>query len=535
MAAPGEARPTWRGWIEHGALAGIIAAAVLLATPPHDLWPLALLGSAALYAALTAPGRGAAVATAWLAGFAINLVGNGWALDVMARFAGAAPSTSWLVLAGTAAYQASVFALAAFATSTLGARAVSPLVAAPLALALAEAVIPFVFPWYLGMAVVPAWPLTQVAELGGPPAVTALLVLVGGIVVEALRAWTAGRRPPRAVRIAAALAAGLIALGALRAWHVARGRAAAPTLRVAIVQPNFGLVSLARRELEGVTLLATLRAATEEAGDRGAALVVWPESAFPFLFDRAQAQLYPSGHPWDVRGRYRGRLLFGALSHPFGAAHVYNSAVLVGGDGAVRGLYDKVRLVAFGEYIPMRDRFPAWAARLRARTPDWPDIHPGAAPRVLGDGDLRLGVLVCYEDILPDHVAAMARAGSPNLLVTVANHAWFGDSAAPHQALALATLRAIETRRDLVRAANTGVSSIGDGLGRVHRRGGLHVIDPAHPRAPEVLLAEVRLYDGFALGPWSVPAFPWLCAGGLIAAALVAHRRRSRPPPRDAP
>ena len=103
MAAPGEARPTWRGWLEHGALAGIIAAAVLLATPPHDLWPLALLGSAALYAALTAPGRGAAVATAWLAGFAINLVGNGWALDVMARFAGAAPSTSWLVLAGTCA------------------------------------------------------------------------------------------------------------------------------------------------------------------------------------------------------------------------------------------------------------------------------------------------------------------------------------------------------------------------------------------------------------------------------------------------
>ena len=105
-----------------------------------------------------------------------------------------------------------------------------------------------------------------------------------------------------------------------------------------------------------------------EAGDRGAQLVVWPESAFPFLFDRAQTQIYPTGHPWDVRGRYRGKLLFGALSHPFGAAHVFNSAVLVGDDGAVRGTYDKVRLVVFGEYIPMRDRFPAWAARLRARS-----------------------------------------------------------------------------------------------------------------------------------------------------------------------
>lgn len=529
MAVPAEATATgWRAGLEHVALAGIVTASILLATPPHGLWPLGLVGAAALYAALTAPRRRTAILTAWLAGFAINVAGNGWALEVMARFAHAGATTRWLVLALTAAYQASVFALAAFATTTLRAHRVSPLVAAPLAFALAEAAIPFVFPWYLGLAVVPAWPLTQVAELGGPPAVTALLVLVGGLVVEAARALAAGQRVPLATRRAAIVAAALLVLGGLRAWQVARGRAAAPSLRVAIVQPNFGLVSLERREREGATLLATLRAATEQAGARGATLVVWPESAFPFLFDRAQTQLYPDGHPWDLRGRYRGRLLFGALSHPFGEAHVFNSAVLAGDDGAVRGIYDKVRLVVFGEYIPLRHRFPAWAARMRARTPDWPDIQPGAEPQVLVDGELRIGALVCYEDILPDHVAAMARAGRPNLLVTVANHAWFGTSAAPHQALALATLRSVETRRDLVRASNTGVSSIGDGLGRVRRRGGLHAIDPAHPREPELLVADVRLYDGFALGPWSVPVFPWACAGGLVLATLVARRRPRR-------
>ena len=530
MTGPAETPAAgWRAWVQHVALAGVAAAAILLATPPHELWPLALVGAAALYAALTAARRRTAILTAWLAGFAINVVGNGWALAVMDRFAHAAASTQWLVLLGTAAYQASVFGLAAFATTTLRRHRVPPLLAAPLAFALAEAVIPFVFPWYLGMAVVPAWPLTQVAELGGPPAVTALLVLLGGVIVEALRALGAGQRPPRAVRIAAAIAAGLIALGGLRAWHVARGRAAAPTLRVAIVQPNFGLVPIARRERDGAALLATLRGLTEQAGDRGAELVVWPESAFPFLFDRAQTQIYPSGHPWELRGRYRGKLLFGALSHPFGATHVFNSAVLVSDDGAVRGTYDKVRLVVFGEYIPMRDRFPAWAARLRAKTPDWPDIQPGAAPRVLTDGALRIGPLICYEDILPDHVAAMGRVGDPNLLVTLANHAWFGASAAPHQALALATLRAIETRRDLVRASNTGVSSFGDALGRITRRGGLHAVDPDHPIAPELIVADVRLYDGFALGPWSAPAFPWGCAATL-AIGVIVGRRRSRGP-----
>ena len=224
---------------------------------------------------------------------------------------------------------------------------------------------------------VPAWPLVQVAELGGPPAVTALIVLCGGVLVETARALAARRRPGRAVRVAAIVAVAVVALGGVRAWHVARARAAAPTVRVAVIQPNFGLVPIKRRELEGATLLEALRAATERAGDQGAELVVWPESAFPFLFDRAQTQIYPSGHPWDLRGRYRGRLLFGALSHPFGEAHVFNSAVLVAGDGAVRGTYDKVRLVLFGEYIPMRDRFPAWAAPARAAA--W--RSPGAAAR----------------------------------------------------------------------------------------------------------------------------------------------------------
>ena len=148
---------------------------------------------------------------------------------------------------------------------------------------------------------------------------------------------------------------------------------------------------------------------------------------------------------------------------------------------------------------------------------------------MLTDGALRIGPLICYEDILPDHVAAMGRVGDPNLLVTLANHAWFGASAAPHQALALATLRAIETRRDLVRASNTGVSSFGDALGRITRRGGLHAVDPDHPIAPELIVADVRLYDGFALGPWSAPAFPWGCAATL-AIGVIVGRRRSRGP-----
>jgi apolipoprotein N-acyltransferase len=161
---------------------------------------------------------------------------------------------------------------------------------------------------------------------------------------------------------------------------------------------------------------------------------------------------------------------------------------------------------------------------VRARTPEWPDITQGAGTRLLIDGPLRITPLICYEDLLADYVGAAARRG-PNLLVTLANHAWFGSSAAPQQALALATLRAIETRRDLVRATNTGVSSIGDALGRVTQVGPLYGVAPNRPRPATVIVGDVALLDGFALGPFSVPVFPWVCAAALLAVAVFARRR----------
>jgi len=104
--------------------------------------------------------------------------------------------------------------------------------------------------------------------------------------------------------------------------------------------------------------------------------------------------------------RVSGSLLFGALTHEFGAAALHNSAVLVNADGAISGIYDKLRLLAFGEYIPFADRFPIWAKSLAARLPDSPEITPGASPGILRSGELRIGPLICYEDILPERGGA---------------------------------------------------------------------------------------------------------------------------------
>jgi apolipoprotein N-acyltransferase len=373
-----------------------------------------------------------------------------------------------------------------------------------------------------------AWPLLQVAELGGPSAVSGLLVLVNVLVLEAGAALWRRERPARAVRWGAVVVIVVVALGLGRALQVSAARNQAPRERVAIVQPNFGITSMASRKTRGEQYITTLRRATQEAGAAGAELVLWPESAFPFLFDRELEHEFAALHPWQLRGSYRGALVFGAMTHPFGESYVYNSAVLITPDGRIAGRYDKVHLLAFGEYIPLSQWFPAWAARLRAKVPEWPDIEPGGDPVVLVDGALRLLPLICYEDILPDYVNAFARRAHANLLVTVANHAWFGASRAPRQALALATFRAVETRRDLVRSTTTGVSSIGDALGRVTDQSELHDVSRDQPLPPEILAGDVRLLDVFALAPYTLPVFPYACAFALLVLSVRAWRRRVR-------
>jgi apolipoprotein N-acyltransferase len=431
-----------------------------------------------------------------------------------------------LLLLLACAYHGAVWALWAGGCRLLEQRlGLSWLVSAPLLLALLETIVPFIFPWYLAITVWRAWPLGQVAELGGPPVVSALVVLINVTLAMTAAALVRRERPGREVKVAALVVVALVALGALRAVHVGVVRGRAPALTVGLVQPNFGIVSSDDRKHRGERYIETLRRETAAVGQQGATLVVLPESAFPFLFNRDQQREFAPGHPWELRGPYRGRLLLGALTHRFDTSFVYNSAVLFGADGRVAGTYDKNRLMPFGEYLPFADDFPDWAARMRKRLPEWPTIADGGEPLVLADGNLTIAPLICYEDLDVAAVHRVARRG-PNLLVTLANHAWFRASAAPRQALALATLRSIETRRDLVRATNTGVSAFVDALGRVRAHGALLDVPRDQPGAPATLVGEARLLEIFALGPWASLALPYLLLAGLLGAAVRAGLRR---------
>jgi len=154
--------------------------------------------------------------------------------------------------------------------------------------------------------------------------------------------------------------------------------------------------------------------------------------------------------------------LFGSVSYSAQDDNFFNSAYLLSPAGEIAGKYDKVHLVPYGEYVPLRDVFPF----IKKLTAGMGDFGTGVGYYPLSMGDKKIGVLICYEGILP-FAARMYKKESADLLVNITNDAWFGATSAPFQHFSMAVFRAVETRLYLVRAANTGISGIIDPGGRI--------------------------------------------------------------------
>jgi len=214
-------------------------------------------------------------------------------------------------------------------------------------------------------------------------------------------------------------------------------------------------------------------------------------------------------------------LLFGAMTHggPLptrnsACTDCFNSALLLDGDGHVSALYDKTFLLMFGEYIPFGERFP----RLYDFSPETSRFQPGVRTEPITVGKARMGMLICYEDLVPRYAKRVA-GHNPNVLVNLTNDAWFGKTAEPYHHLNLALMRTVEYRRWLLRSTNTGVSVFIDAVGR---RVAETSLDKAETLLKSVPLLEQRTLYAM-LGDWALVAL----AGAL---ALVAARSYRKPP-----
>jgi apolipoprotein N-acyltransferase len=352
------------------------------------------------------------------------------------------------------------------------------------------------FPWGLiGHAFI-GTPIEQLAALGGAHGLTLLMLGLAATVATLGASWRL-----------------ILPAGALALLWVALDPGAAPppdpdAPLIRIVQPNVPQVekwdpALMPGHVDRLMALS--------GGQRRADLVVWPESALTELLE-------PGGLTLRAARAATGGapLAFGVVREEGG--RYFNSLALLDGGGAVAAVYDKAHLVPFGEYVPLGDLLARFGVRGMAQS-QGDGFSPGTGGALMdlpGIGPAR--PLICYEGIFAEELPV--RGERPRLLLLVTNDAWFGLRAGPLQHFALGRLRAIEQGLPLVRSANTGVSAMIDGRGRVLARLPLR----------EAGSIEAPLPPALAPTPYARAGnLPALLLTGALALLAVARRRRLDP------
>jgi apolipoprotein N-acyltransferase len=365
------------------------------------------------------------------------------------------------------------------------------------------------FPWHLiAEALIDLPELAMPVRWIGPYGVGFLTVLVAAFLARCLWGLIESRTATPFLLVAAILLGGWFGVGRAMLVSARLSLAGETKLTAAAIQPDIEQ-EVRWDPSRTFEIFDGLVEQTEEAIDKGASLVVWPESTVPMLYEET-----PFWRDWveSTTRRTGVDIILGSVARSQSGDRFTNSALLVR-NGATAGRYDKIRLVPFGEYVPMK-RALFFAEKLVRAVGDF---EFGNNPGPL-DGRVPYGLAICYEVVYPSIPVASVRLGA-ELLVTITNDAWFDVSAAPYQHLSMARMRAIETDRWIVRAGTTGISAIVDPTGRLVS----HI--PLGERG--VLVGEVGVRKSVTpytrWGDWAA----WLCVLlTLVALGMSVRTRR---------
>jgi apolipoprotein N-acyltransferase len=284
-------------------------------------------------------------------------------------------------------------------------------------------------------------------------------------------------------------------------------------LDVALIQGNIDQ-NIKWNSLYQAKTIDIYRSLSLASGISPGGLIVWPETAAPFYFQRHddfQSQVV------DIAKTTGSMLLFGSPSYDEEKGNIYfrNSAFLLNPDGSQSGRYDKVHLVPYGEYVPLRRLFP-FIGKLVAGVGDF---RSGNLFTPLLSKERSLGVLICYEGIFPEASRDYKKARA-EVLVNITNDAWFGDSSAPYQHLSMTVFRAVENRLSLVRAANTGISAIIAPTGLIISR--TQIFERS------ILKGSVKIIDAKTFYAAYGDAFVYLCGIVLFIIYIFTMQRRRK-------
>ena len=440
-----------------------------LAVTPFDLSALAWVAAVPMLLAIDrAPTFRGALLLGWWAGVVETAGGFYWIIDLTQRFAGFPWIAGVLVLFAFCATRAIIFLL--FTAVVYGIRRGRPVpmtVLAALVMPVCEFIVPQIFP--CGQWISQAWNphVIQISELTGPLGVSALLMLVNGALYDLFDRHRAARICGVA---AAAIVAAALIFGAVRMRQVDELVAHAPRLNIGLVQPNFAYTADGEfsRE-ETLRQLSALQEQSSRLQREGAQLVVWSEGSYPLALPREFTVDFSESSEARIRRGFDTPLVLGANTIDTNNDDAYNSALLLDGKGREVGIYDKVWLLAFGEYIPGIDVFP-WlknflAGRYRRLSGwSWTGITEPTAPR-------RANLAPGTRDLLRRFICPSSSSGWAGYTPTF----WSTSPATPGSARVRSPgsispcpcsppLNCVVA---LVRSVNSGISALIDPNGRV--------------------------------------------------------------------
>ena len=367
------------------------------------------------------------------------------------------------------------------------------------------------FPSYSGAALIKIPILAQIADLGGPLLLSTFVIFINSRLYFLFRRYQSKQRFPINQTVSAAMIFMLVIIyGHLRSESILEDKHGDP-IRIGAVQSN--LVKLSKEALSLRSHAVHVKQSKDILAKHPVDLLIWPETAYV----RGLRRPLPLDAQF-IRADITVPLLFGGTSvwQKNGKKAKANSVFLANKQGSIEQAYDKSKLIPFAEYIPFPSFLTPYKTHINALFPHSQSFHSQATQKAINLNTTVISTPICYEIIHPDFIRQQINHMHPQLIITLANDAWFGDTQEPWIHLSLARLRAIEHRLWIVRSTNSGISAIIDPAGNITSHTGLHtqenLLGTVYPRNTSTYYAQFGNWVG-----WLALLFMLLRTYGLLA------------------
>jgi apolipoprotein N-acyltransferase len=451
----------------------VSGALITLSFPPFDFFPLAWAALVPFLLSLWNKNAGEAFRSGYIFGIAYFFGTLYWIYHSINYYGGVSFLPSVCVVLLLCAYLGLYPAIFSSIFSTMIRKTRSPaLLIAPVIWVALEFIRSYAltgFPWSsIGYSQYKFLPLIQVSDLTGVYGISFLVIAVNGAIVDIFSLKKRVKDMPLfpvffTVSGFAFLIVIMLSTLGYGFWRLGQQRNG-QIIKVSIVQGNIEQ-DKKWEPLFQKEVLDTYFDLSKKASKMSPQLIVWPETAAPFLFD------YDAQNTEQLIGFQKelgSDLLFGSvlINERSGEKNLLtNSAVLLDRQGKIAYVYDKIHLVPFGEYVPLRSVL-FFIDKIAVGIGDY---IPGKQYARAETGFGSFGTLVCYEVIFPGLVRKFFATGG-DFIVNITNDAWFGKTSGPYQHFSMAVFRAVENRKPVIRSANTGISGFIDSNGKVVAR-----------------------------------------------------------------